>query len=47
MTTAGKIPGAMTQRVLPSGLIVAVIPLTYGRARLTIGYDVWGYDRGY
>lgn len=41
------IPGALFQRTLADGRIVAVLPLTYGRARLTVGRDEWTYDTGY
>lgn len=34
-------------RRLPDGRILAVVPLTFGRARLTLGRDLLGYDRGY
>lgn len=41
------IEGALAQRTLPDGRILAVAPLTYGRARLTIGYDEMTYESGY
>lgn len=41
------IQGAIAQRRLSDGTILAVVPLTYGRARLTIGRDENSYDRGY
>ena len=34
-------------RVLDDGTILTLVPLTYGRARLTIGRDWMGYDKGY
>jgi hypothetical protein len=35
------------QRILPDGRHVAVVTLTYGRARLTIGTDWLQYSHGY
>jgi len=34
-------------RVIPDGRIIAVIRLTFGRARLTIGRDIWTYNDGW
>lgn len=34
-------------RTTPGGLVLAVVPLLYGRARLTVGRDFESYDRGY
>jgi hypothetical protein len=41
------IPGALAERMLTDGTILAVFPLTYERARLTVGSDLWGHDRAY
>jgi len=34
-------------RVMDDGTVLTVAPLTFGRARLTIGRDWTGYDQGY
>jgi hypothetical protein len=34
-------------RILPDGRFVAVVPLTFGRARITIGVDARGWDDGW
>ncbi len=34
-------------RVLPDGRLLTVAPLTFGRARLTIGYGTSFYDDGW
>lgn len=41
------ISDAYGQRTLPDGRILAVLPLTYGRARLTIGRGEATYDDGW
>lgn len=35
------------ERTLPDGRILIVNPLTFGRARLTVGRDYLGYDDGW
>lgn len=39
--------GALAQRDLPDGRILSVQPLTFGRARLCIGWDTDSYEDGY
>lgn len=39
--------GAFYDKRLPDGRVVAVVPLTYGRARLTVGPDELQYDDGW
>lgn len=41
------IEDALRQRTLPDGRIVAIVPLTYGRARITIGRDEMTYEDGW
>jgi hypothetical protein len=41
------VEGAIAHRIFPDGRIGAVIPLTFGRARLTIGVDELSYDDGW
>lgn len=41
------IEGVLVQKNLPDGRIVTVTPLTYGRARITIGKDELTYEHGY
>lgn len=41
------IPEAYAQRTLPDGRVLAAIPLTYGRARVTIGHDEMTYEDGW
>jgi hypothetical protein len=36
--------GFLASRLLPDGRTLAVIPLTYGRARLTVGRGELTYD---
>jgi hypothetical protein len=38
---------ALAQKTLPDGRIVAAIPLTFGRARVTIGSNEFTYDDGW
>lgn len=35
------------RRDLPDGRLLFVVPLTFGRARLTIGWDEYTYDDGW
>jgi hypothetical protein len=35
------------RRTLPDGRLLFVVPLTFGRARLTVGSDEWGCDDGW
>ena len=35
--------GFLAYRWLPDGRLLAVVPLTFGRARLTIGRDLSGW----
>ena len=37
----------LAHKILPDGRVVAVISLTYGRARVTIGRGFLGYDDGW
>lgn len=39
------IDGALASRRIADGRIVALLPLFGDRARITIGNDLWGYDR--
>lgn len=41
------IEGVLAQKTLPDGRIVTITPLTYARARITIGRDEQTYDRGW
>ena len=34
-------------KTLDDGRLVTVVPLTYGRARITIGHDYYTYDDGW
>lgn len=42
-----KVEGALAERIYDDGRIGAVVPLTFGRARLTIGRDELTYDDGW
>jgi hypothetical protein len=35
------------RRDLPDGQIVLVVPMIFGKYRLTIGFDEMTYERGY
>ncbi len=35
------------RRTLPDGRLLFVVPLTFGRARLTVGRDEYTYDDGW
>lgn len=39
--------GFLARRSLPSGKILGLVPLTFGRLRLTIGPDLTYIDHGY
>lgn len=41
------IEDALKEKTLPDGRIVAIIPLTYSRARITIGRDESTYEDGW
>lgn len=41
---AVEIPGAVAARQLDDGRVVALLPLTFGRLRLTVGRDLLTYD---
>lgn len=41
------IEGVLAQKTLPDGRIVTITPLTYARARITIGKDEETYEHGY
>lgn len=41
------IEGALRQRTLSDGRIVAIVPLTFSRARITIGLDEMTYEDGW
>lgn len=41
------IEGALWQKTLADGQIVAIVPLTYGRARITVGRDEITYEDGW
>lgn len=43
----GVIGEALAQRTLPDGRIIAALPLTFGRARVTIGRDEMTYEDGW
>ncbi len=42
-----NIPGTLFACGLPDGRIATIIPLTFGRARLTVGPDESFYDDGW
>lgn len=44
MSWAENEHGFLASRSLPDGRLLAVVPLTYGRARLTVGRSVATYD---
>jgi hypothetical protein len=37
----------IAQRTLPDGRLLSVVPLTFGRARVTIGFDQATYEDGW
>ncbi len=41
------IEGAILMKPVPDGRIVAIVPLTYARARITIGRDELTYEDGW
>lgn len=44
---SADIPGALATRWLPDGRVLAVMPLVFGRARLTVGSSTLHYDDGW
>lgn len=47
MNTTTMIEGALLEKTLPDGRIVAIFPLTFGRARITVGRGELTYEHGY
>lgn len=41
------IESAIRQKTLEDGRIVAIMPLTYCRARITVGFDEMSYEDGW